>query len=244
VTQIDISRCEEVIGYRFVDADMLRLGLTHASAADTRITSNERLEFLGDAVLGMVICQEIYERNPHLPEGEMTKIKSMVVSRETCARRANESGLIDLLVLGKGLAPAANLPTSLPAAVFEAVIGAIYIDGGLDAARAFILGQMDEEIEAATVSEHQRNYKSLLQKYAQRHYNAAPQYDLLDEKGPEHAKCFEIAVRLSGRQYPSAWGNSKKQAEQKAALAALRKLGVLAEAEAESPANDADPDYE
>ena len=242
MTEIDIAKCEDVIGYHFSNADILRLSLTHASAADTRIASNERLEFLGDAVLAMVICQEIYDRNPHLPEGEMTKIKSMVVSRATCARRATETGLIDLLVLGKGFATVADLPTSLAAAVFEAIIGAVYIDGGLDAARAFILGRMDEDIEAATVSEHQRNYKSLLQKYAQRHYNAAPLYDLLDEKGPEHAKCFEIAVRLSGHQYPSAWGNSKKQAEQKAALAALRKLGVLAEAEAEIPADDANPD--
>ena len=108
------------------------------------------------------------------------------------------------------------------------------MDSGLEAAREFVLREMAEVLAAAMASQHHRNYKSLLQQYAQRRWNTTPQYDLLDEKGPEHAKCFEIAVRISGRQYPSAWGRFKKQAEQKAALAALQELGVLEEAESEA----------
>lgn len=229
-----LDRCQEIIRYQFRHRKLLNQALTHASAARMRTASNERLEFLGDAVLGMVICQQIYSSNPKLPEGEMTKIKSAVVSRSSCAKVADRLGLTELLTLGKGVTSASRLPSSLSAAVFEAVIGAMYMDSGLEAAREFVLREMAEVLAAAMASQHHRNYKSLLQQYAQRRWNTTPQYDLLDEKGPEHAKCFEMAVRISGRQYPSAWGPFKKQAEQKAALAALQKLGVLEEAESEA----------
>ena len=144
---------------------------------------------------------------------------------------ANACGITELLQLGKGIGPSTELPSSVGAAGFEAVIGAIYLDGGIEPARRFILEKMADAIAAAIASEHQRNYKSVLQQYAQRRWNATPQYDLLDEKGPEHAKCFEAAVCLNGRRFPSAWGNSKKEAEQRAAQEALLALGVLAESE-------------
>ncbi len=230
-----LLRCQEVISYRFDDAEILRKALTHASAASKRSASNERLEFLGDAILGMVICEEIFINNPDLAEGQMTKIKSSVVSRQTCAITANKLGLTDLLSLGKGISSADHIPTSIAAAVFESIIGAIYMDGGLQVARKFIIEQMGDAISEATASEHQSNYKSLLQQYAQQHWNTTPQYNLVDEKGPEHSKCFEVAVRINGRQYPSAWGSNKKQAEQKAALAALRKLGVVKKTDLETP---------
>ena len=232
----DLAKCQEIIGYEFSDPQLLRQAMTHASAANTRAESNERLEFLGDAILGMVICQEIYAREPDLLEGEMTKIKSAVVSRITCAEVAQAMGMTELLVLGKGVDNSSALPPSLAAATLEAVIGAMFIDGGFEAARRFILESMAEAIQAATESEHQRNYKSLLQQHAQRHGNRTPQYELLDEKGPEHAKCFEIAVRLNGHRFRSAWGNSKKYAEQRAALEALRELDLIDDDEpAEEP---------
>lgn len=232
----DLAKCQEIIGYEFSDPQLLRQAMTHASAANTRAESNERLEFLGDAILGMVICQEIYAREPDLLEGEMTKIKSAVVSRITCARVADSLRITELLVLGKGVNNSSALPPSLAAATLEAVIAAMFIDGGYEAARRFILESMAEVIQAATESEHQRNYKSLLQQHAQRHGSKAPQYELLDEKGPEHAKCFEIAVRLNGRRFRSAWGNSKKYAEQRAALEALRELDLIGDDElAEEP---------
>lgn len=224
-----LVQCQELLGYTFRDEGVLAQALTHASSAINRLASNERLEFLGDAVLGMVICQEIYNRNPDLLEGEMTKIKSSVVSRQTCAKVAGEIGLPEMLVLGKGVGPGSVLPSSVGAAVLESVIGAIFIDGGIEPAREFILAKMGSELGAATASQHQFNFKSLLQQHAQREFGAMPHYDVLDEKGPEHSKCFELAVRLGGRQFGSAWGKSKKEAEQKAALVALNEMGVLAE---------------
>ena len=229
-----LSKCQEIIGYQFRDRGLLKQALTHASAASTRTASNERLEFLGDAILAMVICQQIYTSAPELSEGEMTKIKSAVVSRSCCAKVADRLGLTGLLILGKGVTSASRLPSSLAAAVFEAIIGALYFDAGLAQTQEFILREMAEPLAGAMASPHHRNYKSVLQQYAQRRWNTTPQYELLDEKGPEHAKCFELAARIGSRQYPSAWGRFKKQAEQKAALAALKKLGVLADAEAEA----------
>jgi ribonuclease-3 len=222
-----LHRCQEQIGYQFRNVELLRGALTHASSADNRRDSNERMEFLGDAVLGLVVCQELYERLPNAMEGEMTKIKSAVVSRRVCARVAEKLRLADALVLGQGMDGGELLPRSLAAAALESVIAAVYLDGGLDAARRFILETMGEELRAATDSEHQYNYKSQLQQHAQRVLEATPQYELLDEKGPDHAKCFEVAVTVGGRQFPSAWGPSKKEAEQKAAQTALRMLGLL-----------------
>jgi len=233
VSDENLTKCQEIIDYHFRDVELLRRALTHASAATSRDVSNERLEFLGDAVLGLVVCEEIFSRAPDLPEGEMTEIKSAVVSRRTCARLASQMGLTDLLIVGKGLGHSMVLPSSLPAAAFEAVIGAIFMDGGLEAARKFILRHTEKVMQAAMASRHQRNYKSMLQQYAQRTWNSMPEYELLDEKGPEHAKCFEVSVRINGRQFGSAWGPSKKEAEQKAALQALVELGLLEEAEAE-----------
>ncbi len=222
-----LAQCQKIIGYEFSNPELLHQAMVHASAAPTRVASNERLEFLGDAVLGMAVSEEIYHREPELLEGEMTKIKSSVVSRNTCAKVAEEMGITHLLVLGKGFGSHASLPPSLGAAAFETVIGAIFLDGGYEPAKEFIVGSLEGALEDAMRSEHQRNYKSLLQQYAQRAWNTTPQYDLLDEKGPEHAKCFEVGIRINNRQFVGAWGNSKKQAEQRAAWMALQELGVI-----------------
>lgn len=224
-----LNACQERIGYRFNDSSLLRAALTHSSSANSRKESNERLEFLGDAILGLVVCQVLYERLPDATEGDLTKIKSAVVSRRACARVADQLRLTEALALGQGMEPGHHLPPSLAAAVLESIIAAIYLDSGLEAARRFILEHMDGEIEEASASEHQFNYKSQLQQYGQRQLNAAPRYELLDEKGPDHAKCFEIAVSIAHHQFPSAWGPSKKEAEQKAALLALIDLGQLDE---------------
>ena len=233
-----LSRCQQAIGHTFSQPKLLEKALTHASAAATRAASNERLEFLGDAVLAMVICEEIFRRGPDLAEGDMTKIKSRVVSRQTCAEVSEALGLDAMLALGKGISSQRALPMSVAAAVFESVLGAIFLDGGFEPARKFVLAQLGGAIEAAMNSAHQRNYKSLLQQHAQRKWNRTPAYDVLDEKGPEHAKCFEVAIRLDGRTFPSAWGSSKKEAEQKAALNALQELDLLAAAEETPDAED------
>ena len=225
--QAAVQRCQQLIDYEFRDPGILMLALTHSSVAPTRVQSNERLEFLGDAVLGLTVCQELYERYSDLLEGDMTKIKSAVVSRQTCAVIAEEIGISDLLFLGKGVSMS-KLPQSVAAAVFESIIGAIYIDGGLEAAQRFVLRHIRPHIEETVQEGHQRNYKSLLQQYAQREWGATPDYQVLDEKGPDHSKCFEVAVIIEGRNFPSAWGMSKREAEQEAARRALVELGILA----------------
>jgi ribonuclease-3 len=223
----NLDACQEQIGYHFGNLDLLRLALQHASSANHRRDSNERMEFLGDAVLGLVVCEALYERLPQALEGEMTKIKSAVVSRRTCAQVAQALRLTEGLVVGQGMDNGENLPSSLAAGTLEAVIAAVYLDGGLDAARTLILRHMDEDLRKATQSQHQFNFKSQLQQVAQRQLNATPIYEMLDEKGPDHSKCFEIAVSIGSRQFPSAWGPNKKDAEQKAARLALIALGEL-----------------
>ncbi|MBT8487048.1 MAG: ribonuclease III [Phycisphaerales bacterium] len=225
MTEDEIQRAEELIGYSFADRDLLKQALTHASLVDSRLHSNERLEFLGDAVLGLVVCAYLHEHFDHLLEGEMTKIKSMVVSRHSCAIVAESMDLGELLRLGKGMSNRTHLPQSVLAAVYESLIGALFIDGGLPAAREFILSRMKSRVEHADKSGHQQNFKSVLQQTVQQQLDATPQYLILDEKGPDHAKCFEVCVEIGARRFESCWGPSKKQAEQDAALQALVELG-------------------
>jgi len=224
-------RAENALGYRFQKPDLLVRALTHASMAGSRLDSNERLEFLGDAVLGIVVCDMIFRRYPQYLEGEMTKVKSLAVSRQTCAEISSRLGLERLLILGKGMQSNAPLPSSLGAAAIESVIGAIYLDGGFEAAAAFLRPLMTDVIERAANSGHQQNFKSVLQQHAQQTSDQTPMYRILDEQGPDHAKCFRICVEINGRRFEPSWGNSKKKAEQDAALEALKELGVVKEME-------------
>ena len=218
---------EDALGYAFKDRSLLQTALTHASIADARLASNERLEFLGDAVLSFVVCEALYKRFDDLLEGELTKIKSAVVSRRQCARIARNLELDRYLVLGKGMRSRPALPGSLSAAVYEAVIGAIFLDGGIRAARRFIMKHMADHIDAAATSGHQHNFKSVLQQHAQSEGEPTPEYVLLDEKGPDHAKAFQVCVQMGNERFESCWSGSKKQAEQDAALATLRALGLI-----------------
>jgi len=223
---IDHQAAERALGYEFEDRELLEIAFTHASIVDTRSDSNERMEFLGDAVLGLVICEHLYRTYPDLAEGEMTKIKSTVVSRRHCSMVAERLGLGDLLRIGKGMSNRAELPQSVTAAVFESVIGAIYLDGGLEAAREFIMHHLEPHTRRAADSGHQSNFKSVLQQAAQQYFELTPQYVVLDEKGPDHSKCFEVCVDLGPHRFESCWGANKKQAEQQAALQALVELGL------------------
>jgi ribonuclease-3 len=202
----------------------LQEALTHASGADHRLGSNERLEFLGDAILGAIVCELLYRKFPDYLEGELTKIKSAVVSRQTCAKISEMLGIGRFLVIGKGMGSRAETPSSVLADVFESLIGAVYLDGGITAAQQFIVRHIEPEIDAAVEGDGGSNYKSHLQQVAQREYGATPTYLLLDEKGPEHSKCFKIAARIGERRYAPAWGRNKKEAEQRAALNALAQL--------------------
>jgi ribonuclease-3 len=219
-----LDECQKAIEYQFRQPEMLRSALTHASGANTRLASNERLEFLGDAVLGLVVCEDLFQRFPDFQEGDLTKIKSVVVSRRTCARISRQLRLGDFLFLGKGMHAHTDVPSSLQADVFESMVAGIYLDGGLEAARKFILKWMVPEIEAVAEGAHSGNHKSLLQQVAQREFGATPQYHLLDEKGPDHSKCFKISAIIGRQPFAAAWGRNKKEAEQKAAMNALAQI--------------------
>jgi ribonuclease-3 len=219
-----LDECQRAIGYQFRQAELLRASLTHTSGASTRVASNERLEFLGDAVLGLVTCEQLFQRFPDYQEGDLTKIKSVVVSRRTCARISRHLHLGDYLFLGKGMNVHTDVPSSLLADVFESVVGAIYLDGGLEPAREFILRYVSPEIEHVAEGAHGGNFKSLLQQVAQREFGATPQYHVLDEQGPDHNKCFKISAVIGRHGYAAAWGRNKKEAEQKAAMNALAQI--------------------
>ncbi len=223
----DASRLEELqrrIGYVFKDHGMLLAALTHASGAEHRLASNERLEFLGDAILGAVVCEILFRQYPEYLEGDLTRIKSIVVSRQTCAKISESLGMQEFLILGKGMTTHPTVPSSLLADVFESLVAAIYLDGGDAAARRFITEIIGPEIELAADGETGSNYKSLLQQLAQREHGTTPTYQLLDEKGPDHSKCFKVAAQVGGNRYQAAWGRNKKEAEQRAARNALSEL--------------------
>jgi len=222
-----LQQIEQITGYKFSNRNLLSKAFAHSSAVEDRLFSNERLEFLGDAVLAAVICRTIFEQFPGYMEGDLTKIKSMLVSRMTCARVTKRLGLHEFLKIGKGMTSSRALTSSLAASLLEAIIAAIYIDGGFDAAGSFILRAFAPEIDGADAEQSHGNFKSLLQQYAQQQLNTTPVYELLDEKGPDHDKCFESEVVIAERHFPSAWGANKKEAEQKAAFNALVELGIL-----------------
>lgn len=223
-TESPLTECERVIGYAFQDKSLLRAALTHASGAAHRLASNERLEFLGDAILGAVVCEFLYHRFPDFLEGDLTRIKSIVVSRQTCAKVSARLNLADFLILGKGMVGAHRLPVSLLADVFESTVAAMFLDGGMDVVRPKILEWLTPEIESAFEGEQGGNYKSLLQQLAQRDFGVTPVYELVDEKGPDHSKCFKISAQVGRNRYEAAWGKNKKEAEQRAARNALSQL--------------------
>jgi ribonuclease-3 len=219
-----LARCEDRIGYVFQSKLLLQAALTHASGASHRLGSNERLEFLGDAILGAVVCEILFRQYPEYLEGDLTKIKSVVVSRTTCAKISEGLGLEEFLILGKGMTTQTSVPMSLLADVFESLVAAIYLDGGDLASKEFIGRFIIPEIELAADSDNVGNFKSQLQQLAQREFGSTPTYQLMDEKGPDHSKCFKIAAQVGRNRYSAAWGRNKKEAEQHAARNALSEL--------------------
>jgi ribonuclease-3 len=221
------QQIEQIIGYKFSNRDLLYMAFTHSSAVDNRLFSNERLEFLGDSILGVIICQNLFEKFPLYAEGDLTQIKSSLVSRRACAKIIKQLGLQKFLRVGKGMAESRALGGSLAAGTMEALVAAVYIDGGFEAARDFVLRMFESLIEQSNAEQIRGNFKSLLQQYSQQRLNLTPIYELLDEKGPDHDKCFEVEAVIGTRRFAGAWGTNKKEAEQKAAFNALVELGVI-----------------
>lgn len=231
-----VKQIQQVLDYEFKDVRYLQEAFLHSSIADNRLHSNERMEFLGDSILSLVICKTLFERFPQYQEGDLTKIKSRLVSRKTCSQVANEIGLPSYIQVGKGMDRTRAMTGSIAAASLESVIGAIYLDGGMEPTERFILRVYEPLMAEADAQQHQENFKSLLQQYCQQEFNCTPQYELLDEKGPDHNKCFEVAVVIRHRRFQSAWGVTKKESEQKAAFNAGVELGLIKEVQQDTSA--------
>lgn len=219
-----VHECEHDIGYRFNRPRLLLHALTHSSTQNEDLPSNERLEFLGDSVLGLAMSEFLFNFLENGDEGELTQIKSVVVSTATLANESRRLGLDRYYFVGKGMGKRQELPSSLLANVFEAVVAGIYLDGGLEEARRFVVRNLFHQILAVCDDRHEKNYKSLLQQVSQKELGITPSYRVLKQTGPDHRKSFEVVAVIGRTQYPAGSGKSKKEAEQEAARKALRAL--------------------
>jgi ribonuclease-3 len=213
----------QFLGVELRRPEYLRQALVHKSAQqEMSLAPNERLEFLGDAVLGLVVAGSLYRAHPDLTEGELTKVKAVAVSEPVLAKVARDLGLGAYLVLAKGEEQSGGRNrASILADALEAVIAAIYLDRGMTVARNMILSLLDEHVRAIERSEHELDYKTLLQERIQELHRKPPSYHVVSESGPDHDRTFVAEVRLSGRVLGEGTGKSKKQAEQAAAHDAL-----------------------
>jgi ribonuclease-3 len=223
-----IQDLEVLLGHSFRVKSYLVNALSHSSIKNEHRPSNERLEFLGDSVLGLIVSDALYRRFPKSDEGTLTRIKSQAVSRATLQRVATAMGLDRFILVGKGVAKR-EIPGSLLGNLFEAIVGAIYLDSGLAASRKFILRHLDVVINEIVEDRAEKNYKSLLQHHCQREFGAVPSYRVLREAGPAHNRAFDVAVVVSGKEYGRARATAKKEAEQGAARAAMIHLKAVDE---------------
>jgi ribonuclease-3 len=216
------------LGYSFHDAGLLKLALTHPSVAHelgTPVQHNQRLEFLGDAVLQLVLTRELYDRFPAFGEGALTKARAKLVNRRALAEKGALLGLGAELILSRGedLHGGRHRPSAL-ADTFEAVLGALFLDGGFDAAREFVRRHFIETIGGLSEIPTLENPKGELQELLQARSSEAPEYQVVSTSGPDHDRVFECTVRHAGRELAHGRGKSKKAAESDAALAALARL--------------------
>jgi ribonuclease III len=219
------------LGYTFRDPALLQAALIHTSYVNERpgrgLESNERLEFLGDAVLGVVVAHRLYELRPQSAEGELTVLRAWLVRQSTLARWARQLDLGPHLLLGRGEARAGGRDRpALLSRGFEALIGSIYLDGGVDAAREVLLPFIDQDINAGFSPQRVVDAKSRLQQVTQARFESTPVYSLVDHSGPGHAPVFVVEVRAGPEVFARGTGHSKRAAQQAAAHAALKQLNV------------------
>ncbi len=207
------------IGHHFRNDELRQRALTHASTGANR--DNERLEFLGDTVLDLIAAEELFRMHPDHSEGQLTTAKAWLVSRETLAEAARRIGLANQAEFGRGMAAEAA-PRSVLANLYEAVLGAIYLDAGLEGARTWTLKTLASAFAQASSAGQERNHKQRLQEFAQSGGGEPPQYNLLDQRGEAHRRAFLVQACLGGATYPSAWGRTRKEAERYAAMEALQ----------------------
>lgn len=222
---------DEILNYRFKSEELLTQALTHKSFAnENRIKNrqnNERLEFLGDAVLELTVSDYIFKLFPELSEGEMTKLRAVVVCEAMLAKIARQIGLGEMISLGKGeeMTGGRNRDSIL-SDTMEAIFGAVYLDGGTDEVKNLIIGLLADEISASVKNIGLNDCKTYLQEELQKTSKEAIEYKVLEEKGPDHDKIFIVQLSHGGRVLSSGEGRSKKEAEQNAALKAIEKLGL------------------
>ena len=222
-----INELEKAIGYQFRNITLLQNALSHSSYANERwhdsLKSNERLEFLGDSVLGMVVAEHLYRTFPHRPEGELTRMRADMVCEKTLAKVANGLGLGKHLMLGKGEEQGGGRSReSILADAVESVIAACYLDGGMTAAVQFI--QKFILVNVPVTKLHNADYKTALQELVQQKKNQVLSYNLVGESGPDHDKHFQVELTLNGEVVGVGSGSSKKRAEQAAAQSAIERL--------------------
>jgi len=222
-----LEECQRVLGYRFRDPSHLRAALTHASGADHRLASNERLEFLGDAVLGLVITDALFKGHPDLPEGQLAKLRASVVNMRALAdvaRGLGPDGLGAYVRLGRGEEVTGGRDkASILADTLEALLGAVYVEHGLDQAGEVVHKLFDPVLADAAQRGAGLDWKTSLQELTAALGLGVPDY-VIEDSGPDHAKTFTAWVVVAGERYGGSEGRSKKQAEQRAAAAAWRTL--------------------
>ena len=221
-----MEELEKKLGYTFRDPELLRAALYHSSYANEHrsegIRSNERLEFLGDAVLGFVSAEHLFKKHPELPEGDLTRIRAALVCEESLHEVAQSLDLGSHLLLGKGEEQGGGrCRPSILADATESVFAAVYLDGGMDAASDLIHRVLLDKEREEVVEERRRDYKTELQELVQRRSGQVLHYELTGTSGPDHAKQFTFRVTLNGRELGQGTGRSKKEAERSAARSAL-----------------------
>jgi ribonuclease-3 len=224
---VEADRIESKIGYSFKNKPLLALAFVHRSFVNENreITDqhNERLEFLGDSVLGVLVSEFLYRHLPTTPEGDLSHLRSRLVEGSSCIAYIQKLNVESYLLLGRGERMNDGRGRgSILADLFEALVGAIYLDGGIDAAREFLFTHFKEEIEGI-LKEPVRNWKAELQDYAQKFHQQTPYYKVISESGPDHSKVFHISVLINEVEVGEGHGASKKEAQQAAAANALLK---------------------
>jgi len=224
----ELVQFEKLIGIRFRRIELLNLAFCHRSYANEQTNSignNEKLEFLGDSILGLIIAEHLYTALPEKNEGNLAKIKSFVVSEHSLSNVAKQLSIDAYLLLGKGEDSSGGRDKkTLLADAFEAVLGAIYLEAGIKGAKKFVMRFLLTEIEKVLKDKHHKDYKTLLQEYVQKVYKSYPKYQLVKKTGPDHAKIFWIEVFVQGKSFGPAEGRNKKEAEQKVAKIAYESL--------------------
>ncbi|MGD8394367.1 MAG: ribonuclease III [Candidatus Eiseniibacteriota bacterium] len=227
-----LAACQRDLGIAFSRGELLQKALTHRSSlqgnGDNVHHSNERLEFLGDSVLELIVNEHLYSKYPDKREGDLTKMKSLLVSRSVLARRARAMHLGDYLFLSRAEQDAGGRQrSSILADAYEAVLGAIYLDCGFAAAQRFVKVHLLDSAEQILADRAHTNYKNMLQEWVQAEFKTYPRYRTSSEEGPDHEKLFTVEVAVHGKSFGVGKGSNKKRAEQEAAKSALEAHGKI-----------------